>query len=133
MSFVQSLTILAFNTINKIFIYLFIFFICPDFETANCIAVFWTGSPHSLGRYHFRNVWATCLSHKGGVVPLSALPKDTTSELAGLFSTTFLFLKCRAQSKETVDTSFLYSFGMTRQKGTNLRSTDCKADALTTT
>ena len=34
-----------------------------------------------------RFLWATCLPHKGGGVPLSALPKDTTSELAGLFST----------------------------------------------
>ena len=30
---------------------------------------------------------ATCLPHKGVGVPLSALPKDTTSKLAGLFST----------------------------------------------
>ena len=37
-------------------------------------------------------------------VPLSALPKDTTSELAGLFSTTSP--KCRAPSREAVDTIF---------------------------
>ena len=29
-------------------------------------------------------VWATCLPHKGGGVPLSALLKDTTNELAAL-------------------------------------------------
>ena len=34
---------------------------------------------------------ATCLLHKGGGVPLSVLPKDTTSKLAGLFSTLSLF------------------------------------------
>ena len=34
---------------------------------------------------------ATCLPHKGGDVPLSAWPKDTTSKLAGLFSTLSLF------------------------------------------
>ena len=35
----------------------------------------------------FPRCLATCLSHKGGDVPLGALAKDTTSELAGLFST----------------------------------------------
>ena len=73
-------------------------------EKANCIAIFWTGHPHSLGSCHFRDVWATCFPHKGGGVPLSALPKDTTSELAGLFSTTSH--KCRAPSREAVDTIF---------------------------
>ena len=48
-------------------------------EKANCIVIFWTGRPHSLGSCHFRGVWAACLPHKGGGVPLSALPKDTTS------------------------------------------------------
>ena len=43
-------------------------------------------------------------SHKGGGVPLSALPKDTTSELAGLFTATSH--KCRASSREAVDTIF---------------------------
>ena len=41
---------------------------------------------------------------KAGGVPLNALPKDTTSELAGLFSTTSH--KCRAPSREAVDTIF---------------------------
>ena len=41
-------------------------------EKANCIAIFWTGRPHSFGSCHFRGVWATCLPHKGGGVPLSA-------------------------------------------------------------
>ena len=63
-------------------------------EKANCIAIFWTGRPHSLGSCLFRGVWATCLPHNGGGVPLSALPKDTTCELAGLFST--ISHKCRA-------------------------------------
>ena len=96
------------------------------YEKANCIAIFLTGRPHSLGSCHFRGVWATCLPHKGGGVPLSALPKDTTSELAGLFSTTSH--KCRAPSREAVDTIFLKSFGMNEP-----RPTDCEADALTTT
>ena len=56
-------------------------------EKENCIAIFWTGHPHSLENYHFRGVWATCLPHEGRGIPLSALPKDTTSKLASLFST----------------------------------------------
>ena len=35
-------------------------------EKANCIAILWTGSPHSLGNCLFRGLWATCLPHKGG-------------------------------------------------------------------
>ena len=53
---------------------------------------------------HLRYVWATCLPHKGEGVPSSALPKDTTSKLAGLFFSTSP--KCRAPSREAVDTIF---------------------------
>ena len=84
--------------------FVFCSFLSSIHEKANCIAIFWTGRPHSLGSCHFRGVWATCLPHKGGGVPLSALPKDTTSELAGLFSTSSH--KCRAPSREVVDTIF---------------------------
>ena len=47
------------------------------------LAQSWTGRPHLLGCCHFRIVWATCLPHKGGGVPLSALSKDTLSKFAG--------------------------------------------------
>ena len=50
------------------------------------------------------SIWTTCLPHKAGGIPLSALPKDTTSELAGLFSTTSP--KCRAPSREAADAIF---------------------------
>ena len=83
---------------------LFIRYLSSIHEKANCIAIFWTGSPHSLGSCHFRDVWATCLPHKGGGVPLSALPKDTTSELADLLPT--ISPKCQAPSREAVDTFF---------------------------
>ena len=86
------------------FILFYLPFLSSIHEKANCIAILWTGSPHSLGSCLFRGLWATCLSHKGGGVPLSALPKDTTSELAGLFSTTSH--KCRAPSREAIDTIF---------------------------
>ena len=47
---------------------------------------------------------ATCLPRKDGGIPLSVLPKDTTSKLAGLFST--LSLLCWMPSKEAVNTIF---------------------------
>ena len=68
------------------------------------LRIFWMGRLHSLGSCHFRSVWTTCLPHEGGGVSLSALPKDTTIELAGLFSTTSS--KCRAPSWKAVDTIF---------------------------
>ena len=68
------------------FFVLFIFILQSRESELHCY--FLTERPHSLGGCHFRDVWATCLPHKGGGVQLSALPKDTTSELAGLFSTT---------------------------------------------
>ena len=105
-------------------------FLSSIHEKANCIAILWTGSPHSLGSCLFRGLWATCLPHKGGGIPLSALPKDTTSELAGLFSTTSP--KCRTPSREVADTIFkVFWYDSTR--GMNPRSTDCEADAITTT
>ena len=42
---------------------------------------------------------ATCLPHKDGGVPLSALPKDTTSKLADLFFTLFPFYAERQEGK----------------------------------
>ena len=86
------------------FIFIYLPYLSSIHEKTKCIAIFWMGGPHSLGSCHFRGVWATCLSHKGGGVPLSALSKDTTSELAGLFSTTSH--KCRAPSREAVHTIF---------------------------
>ena len=99
-------------------------------EKANCIVILWTGSPHSLGSCLFRGLWATCLPHKGGRIPLSALPKDTTSELAGLFSRTSH--KCRAPSRKA-KMPFFKVFWYDSTRGMNPRSTDCEADALTTT
>ena len=105
-------------------------YLLSSHEKVNCIAIFSTGRPQSFGSCLFQGVWATCLPHKGGGVPLSALPKDTTSELAGLFSTTSL--KCRAPSREAVDTIFkVFRYHSTR--GMNPKSTDCEAEALTTT
>ena len=86
------------------FVLFYLPFLSSIHEKANCITILWTGSPHSLGSCLFRGLWATCLPYKGEGIPLSALPKDTTSELAGLFSTTSH--KCRAPSREAIDTIF---------------------------
>ena len=97
----RTINIICHSTVNGVsenFCICICSFLSSIHEKANCIAIFWTVSPHSLGSCHFRGVWATCLPHKGGGVPLSALPKDTTSELAGLFST--ISHKCRAPSRE---------------------------------
>ena len=79
-------------------------YLSSNHEKANCIAILCTGRPHSLGGWHFRSVWAPCLSHNGGGVPLNAMPKDTTSQLAGLFSA--ISPKFRSPSREAVDTIF---------------------------
>ena len=114
------------------------FFYCPCLssihERANCIAMLWTGHSHLLRSCHFRGVWATCLPHKDGDIPLSALAKDTTSELAGLFSTTSP--KCRATSRKDVDSIFyslLKNKGIKSRRRLNTRSIGCEANALTTT
>ena len=54
----------------------------------------------------------TFLPHKDGGIPLSVLPKDTTSKLAGLFSILSLFILSTMQG--SCEYHFLKSFGMTR-------------------
>ena len=100
---------------NMRFLYLYLYcsYLFSIYEKANCIAMFWTGSTHLLGSCHFRDVWATCLPHKGGGVPLSAMPKDTPSELADLFST--VSHKMPIAKQGSCGHHFLKSFSMTRQ------------------
>ena len=81
------------------------------YEKTNRITMFWSGRPHSLGSCHFRGVWATCHLHKAGGVPLSALPNDTTSELAGSSQPP---LNAEPQARK-LWIPFLKSFGMPRQ------------------
>ena len=87
---------------QTIFFYLpYLFFI---HEKAKCIAIIWTRHPYLYESCYFRGVWATCFPHKDGDISLGALPKITTSKLAGLFST--ISNKCRAPSREAVNTIF---------------------------
>ena len=78
--------------------------------------------------WDFQGVWATCLLHKGVGVPLRALPKDATSELAGLFSTTSLNVQ---RPPEKLWILFLKVFWYDPTRGMNPWSTDCEADAQT--
>ena len=89
---------------NIVFILFYLPYLSSIHERANCIAILWTVSPHSLGSCLFRGFMGHLSSTWRWGVPLSALPKDTTSELAGLFSTTSP--KCRAPSREAVNTIF---------------------------
>ena len=56
--------------------------------------------------------YATCLPHKDEGIPLTVLPKDTTSKLAGLFSTLSLFMLSAKQGSGKYD--FFKSFVVTR-------------------
>ena len=55
------------ETYSALFLFLFYLpYLSSIHEKANCIAILWTVSPHSLGSCLFRGLWATCLPHKGG-------------------------------------------------------------------
>ena len=53
-------------------------FLSSIHKKANCIAMFWTVSPHSLGSCHF---WVTCLPHKGGASRSVPCPKTQQANL----------------------------------------------------
>ena len=74
---------------------------------------------------------ATCLPHRDGDIPLNDLPRNTTKKLAGMFSTLSLFYAKRQAGKLSIP--FFKVFWYDSTKGMYPKSTDCKADALTTT
>ena len=57
---------------------------------------------------------ATCLPHKDGGIPLSALPKDTTSKLGGLFST-LPGVVVRASASQSVNLGFIFQVESTKR------------------
>ena len=64
-----QIEITVYRTYYNICFVLFLFYLpylSSIHEKASCIAILWTGSPHSLGSCLFRGLWATCLPHKGG-------------------------------------------------------------------
>ena len=56
----------SFESMYFFFVLFYLPYLSSIHEKANCIAILWTGSPHSLGSCLFRGLWATCLPHKGG-------------------------------------------------------------------
>ena len=66
-------------------LFFFIFFYLPYLsfihEKANCIAMFRTVCPHSLGSCYFRGVWATCLPHKSGASHYVPCPRTQQANL----------------------------------------------------
>ena len=114
--------------------YYYYFCYCPCLfsihERANCVAVFWTACPHSLGSCHFGGIWATCLPHNGGGIALMACPRTQQLNLPAC-SPQRLF-NAERQAGKLLDIIFKV-FWYEPTGGINPRSTDCEADALTTT
>ena len=70
-------------TIGTKYLFLFFFFLCMSSCCVCSLLSYWNFTTNRL-------LYPTiCLSHKNGGIPLSALHKDTTSELASFFSTLF--------------------------------------------
>ena len=66
-----NLAVIVAMELQKVFFFFFFFlFYLPYLSSidkkANCIAILWTVSPHSLGSCLSRGLWVTCLPHKGG-------------------------------------------------------------------
>ena len=100
------------------------------YQKANCIAIFWTVCPRSLGSCYFRGVWATCLLHKDGGFPLSPCPRTQQANLPAC-SPQHLLNAERQAGKLWIP--FLKVFWYDSTRGLRPRSTDCEVDALTTT
>ena len=77
-----------------------------------------------------RTTWKASAYHKLRTPALSVLPKDTTSKLAGLFSTLSLFAERQARK---LWIPFFTVFWFDSNWEMNPGSTDCEADVLTTT
>ena len=85
---------------------------------------------HSLRSCHFCGVWSTCLPHKSGASRLVPCPRTRQANL----------LACSPQPSLNAERQagklwipFLKVFWYDSTRGLNPRSTDCEANALTTT
>ena len=58
------------------------------------------------------------LRHKGGDIQVGGLPMDTTSKLAGFYST--LFFSCWASSRESVNTIFSLWYDLAKESNSGL-------------
>ena len=98
-------------------------------KKANCITIFWAGHLHTLESYHFQNIWATCLPHKGGASRQVPCPRIQQANLPA----------CSPQPPRNAEHQagklwipFFKVFSYDSTRGLNPRSTNCKVDALTT-
>ena len=105
-------------------------FLSSIHEKANCIAILWTGSPHSLGSCRFRGIWATCLPHKGGASRKVPCPRTQQANLPACSPQPPLNAERQAGKLRM---SFFKVFWYDSTRGMNPWFTDCEADALTTT
>ena len=96
---------------HNCFLFFYLPYLSSIHEKANCVAIFWTGSPHSLGRYYFRGVWATCLSHKGGASCQVPCPRTQQANLPAYSLQPPINAERQARK---LYISFLKCFGMTR-------------------
>ena len=113
----------------------FLFLFCLPYlssihEKANCIAILWTGSPHSLGSCLFRGLWATCLPHKGGASRKVPCPRTQQASLPACSPQPPLNAERQAGK---LSMPFFKVFWYDSTRGMNPWSTDCEVDALTTT
>ena len=99
-------------------------------EKANCIAVFWTVCPHSLGSCYFRGVWVTCLPHKSGASRYVLCPRTQQANMPACSPQPPIDAKRQAG---TLWIPFFKVFWYDWTRGMNPRSTDCKAHSPTTT
>ena len=70
----------------------------------NMVFVLWSDALPAINPLFGGENWGTCLPHKGGGFQFGAVPKDITSEFAGLFSTTTT--TCQAPSRKAVNIIF---------------------------
>ena len=69
---------------SSCFCFVFLFYLpylSSIHEKANCIAILWTVSPHSLGSCLFRGLWVTCLPHEGGASRKVPCPRTQQANL----------------------------------------------------
>ena len=112
-------------------IFLCFSYLSSIYEKANCIAILWTGRPHSLGSCFFQGVWATCLPHNGGAFRCVPYPRTQQANLPTCSPQHLL--NAERQAGKLWILLFLKVFWYDSTMGLNPRSTDCEADALTTT
>ena len=114
--------------------YLFLFylpFLSSIHEKANCIAILWTGRPHSLGSCLFRGFYGPPVFHIKVGRPVKCLAQGHNKRTCRLVLHNLPINAERQAGKLRMPFFKVFWYDSTR--GMNPTSTDCEADALTTT